>query len=72
MLRHLTAGNVSQQRRLDVVDQQGRTALEFAESIIAKRRKLGAYPGGSDALETERLIGVAHTTIQEMQGRSHY
>jgi CHASE3 domain sensor protein len=41
-LRHLTADNLSQQRRLDVLEPLVRTALEFAESIIAKRRKLGA------------------------------
>jgi CHASE3 domain sensor protein len=62
-LRHLTADNLSQQRRLEVLDPQVRTALEFAESIIAKRRKPGAYPRGSDALEIERLvIAVAVTT----------
>jgi hypothetical protein len=55
-LRHLTADNLSQQRRLDVLEPQVRTALEFAESIVAKRRKLGAYAGGSDALEIEGLI----------------
>src|SRR6202453_2746303 len=49
-LRHLTADNLSQQRRLDVLEPLVRTALEFAESIIATRRQLGAYPGGSDAL----------------------
>jgi PAS domain S-box-containing protein len=65
-LRHLTADNLSQQRRLDVVEQQVRTALEFAEGIIAKRRKLGAFPGGSDALETERIIVAVRATIQDM------
>jgi PAS domain S-box-containing protein len=65
-LRHLTADNLSQQRRLDVVEQQARTALEFAESVIAKRKKLGAYPGGSDALETERIIVAVRATTQDM------
>jgi hypothetical protein len=41
----LTADNLSQQRRLDAVETQVRVALEFADSIIAKRRRLGAYPG---------------------------
>src|ERR1700683_946173 len=49
-LRHLTADNLSQQRRLDVLEPQLRTALEFAESIIAKRRKLGDYAGGRGAV----------------------
>jgi PAS domain S-box-containing protein len=65
-LRHLTVDNLGQQRRLDVVEPQVRTALEFAESIIAKRRKLGAYPGGSDALEIERLIVAVRATTQDM------
>ena len=65
-LRHLTADNLSQQRRLDVLEAQVRAALEFAEGIIAKRRKLGAYAGGSDALEIERLIVAVRATTQEM------
>jgi len=65
-LRHLTADNLSQQRRLDVLEPQVRTALEFAGSIIAKRRKLGAYPGGSDALEIERLIEAVRITTGDM------
>jgi PAS domain S-box-containing protein len=65
-LRHLTADNLSQQRRLDVLEPRVRTALEFAESIIAKRRKLGAYPGGGDALEIERLVVAVRATTQDM------
>jgi PAS domain S-box-containing protein len=65
-LRHLTADNLSQQRRLDVLEPRVRTALEFAESIIGKRRKLGAYPGGSDALEIERLVVAVRATTQDM------
>jgi len=65
-LRHLTADNLSQQRRLDVLESQVRTALEFGDSIIAKRQKLGAYAGGSDALEIERLIGAVRATTGDM------
>ena len=65
-LRHLTADNLSQRRRLDVLESEVRTALEFGESIIAKRRKLQAYPGGSDALEIERLIEVVRATTRDM------
>jgi PAS domain S-box-containing protein len=65
-LRHLTADNLSQQRRLEVLGPQIRTALEFGDSIIAKRRKLGAYPGGSDALEIETLIDGVRATMQDM------
>jgi PAS domain S-box-containing protein len=65
-LRHLTADNLSQQRRLNLLGPQVGTALEFAESIIAKRRKLQAYPGGSDALETERLLDSVRATTRDM------
>jgi CHASE3 domain sensor protein len=37
-LRHLTADNPNQQRRLDVLEPQVRAALELAESLVAKRR----------------------------------
>jgi PAS domain S-box-containing protein len=65
-LRHLTGDNLSQQRRLDLLEPQVRTAFDFAEHIIAKRRKLQAYPGADDALETERLLDVVRATTREM------
>jgi signal transduction histidine kinase len=65
-LRHLSADNLSQQRRLDALEPQVRAALEFAESTIAKRRTLQADFGGSDALEIERLIDVARATTLDM------
>jgi PAS domain S-box-containing protein len=65
-LRYLTADNLSQQRRLDVLEPQVRTALEFAESIIAKRQRLGAYAGGSDAVEIERLVDAVRATTRDM------
>jgi PAS domain S-box-containing protein len=65
-LRHLTADNPSQQRRLDVLEPRVRTALEFAESIITKRRKLGAYAAGNDALVIERLIDEVRATTRDM------
>jgi PAS domain S-box-containing protein len=65
-LRRLTADNLSQQRQLDVLGPQVNTAIEFADSIIAKRRKLQSYPGPADAIETERLIEVVRTTTRDM------
>jgi PAS domain S-box-containing protein len=65
-LRHLTADNLSQQRRLDVLEPQVSTALDFAESIIAKRRRLRAYPGSGDALEIERLLDVVRATTRDL------
>ena len=65
-LRHLTADNENQQLRLDTLDPEIAGALEFADSIMAKRRQLGAYPGGSDALEIERRVNAVRLTTQDM------
>jgi len=65
-LRHLTADNPSQQRRVEALQSQVAVALDFADGIIAKRRKAGAYPGGRDALEVERLLGVVRGITQDM------
>ena len=65
-LLHLTADNPSQKRRLDVLEPQVRTALEFAQGVIVKRRTLGAYAAGSDALEIARLIDVVRATTEDM------
>jgi len=65
-LRQLTADNLSQQRRLDALEPQVSTALDFAEDIIAKRRGLHSYPGGGDALEVERLLDVVRATTLDM------
>jgi PAS domain S-box-containing protein len=67
-LRQLTADNLSQQRRLDVLATQVNTGLAFADSIIAKRRSLQSYPGGPDAVETERLIEAVRVTTRAMYG----
>jgi len=65
-LRRLTADNPDQQRRLDVLRPQVNTALEFAASIVAKRRRLQAHPDGGDALEIERLLDVVRGTTRDM------
>jgi PAS domain S-box-containing protein len=66
ILRHLTADNLSQQRRLDDLDPKVNTAIAFAESIIAKRRNTRGYAGGDDALETERLMDVVRGSTRDM------
>ena len=65
-LRHLTADNPNQQRRLDVLEPQVRAALEFAEKIVARRRQTQAVPSPGEMLETERLMDAVHATILEM------
>src|SRR5216683_6774479 len=66
-LRHLMAGNSNQQRRLDVLEMQVRAALEFAESLVAKRRQLQEFPAASEILETEKLMYAVRATGQEMK-----
>jgi len=65
-LRHLTADNADQQRRLDVLAPQVWAALEFAESMVAKRQQTHATPGADEILETERLMDAVRATTQEM------
>jgi PAS domain S-box-containing protein len=65
-LRRLTVDNASQQQRLDAVEPQLRAALDFADGIIAKRRKTHTYPGGTDALETENLMDAIRATNHDM------
>jgi len=65
-LRRLTADNPNEQRLLDVLDPQVRSALELAENIIAKRRQTRAVLGAEEILETERLMDAVRATTQEM------
>lgn len=67
-LRHLTADNSSQQRRLDVLEPQIRSALELAARIIAKRQRTGGVvTGTTEVLETEHLMNEVRATTQEMR-----
>jgi signal transduction histidine kinase/CHASE3 domain sensor protein len=66
-LRHLTADNPNQQRRLDVLEVQIRDALEFAENMIAKRRQPHAFFASSEILQTETLMNAVRDTGQEMK-----
>jgi signal transduction histidine kinase len=66
VLRHLTADNLSQQRRLDVLEPQVRAAISFAGSIVAKRRRTHADPSADDILETESLMDAVRGTTHEM------
>jgi PAS domain S-box-containing protein len=65
-LRHLTADNPSQQRRLDVLWTQVNTATEFAANIIAERQRTQLYPGVRGALEVERLLDAVRSTTHDM------
>lgn len=66
ILRHLTADRLSQQRRIDELEWQVGHALQFGDFMIAHRRKVGAYNGGNDALESERLLDVVRAKTHDM------
>jgi len=66
MLRHLTADNLSQQRRLNALATQVDSVTEFAASIIAERQRTQIYPGVRDALEVERLLNAMRSTTHDM------
>jgi PAS domain S-box-containing protein len=71
MLRHLTADNPSQQRRLDVLESQVRAALKLAESTVAKRRQQKVGVGASEFLEARKLMDAASATTQEMKAEEN-
>ncbi|MGA8271917.1 MAG: CHASE3 domain-containing protein [Candidatus Sulfotelmatobacter sp.] len=66
VVRHLTADNLIQQGHLGALEPQVRAALDFADSVIAKRRRLQAYPGSGDAIEAERQMDVVRATTRDM------
>src|SRR6266852_534071 len=66
-LRHLTADNPSQQRRLDGLESRVRNALDFAGMIVAKRQLAHAVPGADEILETEKLMDGVRAKTQEVK-----
>ncbi len=65
-LRHLTADNPNQQRRLDVLEWQVGASLKFAETLVSERKQSHAVSGADEILETERLMDAVRATSQEM------
>jgi PAS domain S-box-containing protein len=65
-LRHLTADNPEQQRRIEVLHSKIGAALDLADNLIAKRHKTGANPGAGDALEIERHLDRVRATTKDM------
>jgi PAS domain S-box-containing protein len=66
-LRHLTADNPHQQRRLDVLESQIRAEVELAARMVAKRQQGNTAAGAGELLETESLMGAVRATTEEMQ-----
>jgi PAS domain S-box-containing protein len=65
-LRSLTADNPKEQRQMDVLEPQVRSALRLTDTLFAKRRQLKVAPGANEIHETERLVNAALATGQEM------
>lgn len=65
-LRHLTADNPNQQRRLDVLKPEVHVAIDFAETMVAKRQQTQAELGDHEILESERLLDALSATTEEM------
>jgi len=66
-LRHLTADNPDQERRLDALELQIGIALDYAANMVVKRRQLQIFPSTSEILETERLMNAARSAGQEVR-----
>jgi PAS domain S-box-containing protein len=65
-LRHLTADNPNQQRRLDVLKPQVHVAIDFAETMVATRQQTHAELGDHEILESARLLDALSATTEEM------
>jgi signal transduction histidine kinase len=65
-LRYQMADNPGQQRRLDVLVQQVRAALEFAQGIVSKRQQMHAVVGASEVPVTEKLMDAVCESTHAM------
>jgi PAS domain S-box-containing protein len=65
-LRHLTADDSGQQRRVDVLEQQVRQAADFSDGVISQRHKVRTPTKSSDVLETERMMDGVRATSHDM------
>jgi signal transduction histidine kinase len=66
VLRHLTADNPNQQRRLDVLKPQVHVAIDSAETMVATRQQTHAELGDHEILESERILDALSATTEEM------
>jgi PAS domain S-box-containing protein len=65
-LRHLTADNPAQQRRLDVLEPQILAATRFAQEIVVERQQKNAIPAVAALVENKGSVDAVRATIQEM------
>ncbi len=65
-LRHLTADNPAQQRRLDVLEPQILTAARFAKAIVVARQQTSAIPSAVVLEENQRCVDAVSAIFQQM------
>jgi CHASE3 domain sensor protein len=67
-LRHLTADNPDQQRRLNTLEPQLRTVLQSATRIVARGLQMRTGPGASEVLEITDGLGSHHNSRDAGRG----
>jgi len=66
-LRHLTADNASQQRRLDRLGLQVNASTQSATKLEAEKRRTGTAPPSIDLIDDKRRMEAVQATVGEMQ-----
>jgi signal transduction histidine kinase len=66
-LRHFTADNPGQQRRMDLLKSQTDAKLEFSTSVVAIRRQTGVPSHAAQFLESKKRMDAVRATVLEMQ-----
>jgi len=67
-LRHLTADNAVQQKRLELLKSQLNARVEMARRTVHDRQQSGVVPAKSDFLEGKSLMDAVRLTATEMLG----
>jgi signal transduction histidine kinase len=66
-LRHLTADNPGQQRRMNLLESQTGAKLEFSTSVVAIRRQTGVPSHAAAFLESKKRMDAVRATVLKMQ-----
>src|SRR5439155_19162009 len=67
MLRHLTADNPAQQRRLGLLESQTKSKLELSANMVAAQRRSGTLSSLVTFLESKKRMDAIRATVLEMQ-----
>jgi signal transduction histidine kinase len=66
-LRHLTADNPGQQRRMDLLESQTNSKLELSTDMVASRRLTGALSTAATFVESKKQMDAVRATVLAMQ-----